>query len=612
MPPVTRRQAILTTAAVGAGAWAAADDPKPVRVLVVVGPTNHPPGTHEVAAGGRLIKHGLETARHGSTRRIQADIVTEWPANRPEDVAAVVFIGDLFPPMVMADSARIMADLTALAARGCGMVCVHYATGLEAKHVTDDGDHPLLRWIGGYFATRCKHHASVARVFQKATIEPTKTDHPILRGWKPFTLHDEPYINNYFGKNGPAAGVTVLATAELPPEKPKTEPVAWATERPDGGRGVGVVMPHFYRNWANDDLRTLLFNAMIWAAKLDVPADGVRVRLPDLAEFKPVSVEPIPKKPAPAWTMSSPLFRLAKPDGDEPIPLVDPAVVRHDGKWHLFAGSPAGVMYYQLDDFRTDGPPVRGRKLSLTGGGAVPQVYFHRAAEKWHLIGHVPVANPDGKNWVAPGLSTNARVDDPSGWSPMAKLDAEFPRDEMDKPVRWMDFYVIFDDDKAHLFGTSSGHLWRSETAARDFPRGWSRPVAALKGPIVYASHTYRRDGGGGPRFVTYLTARGPDPVTKKPGQYQASYVADRLDGPWVAERVQPDNPFVGFGNARIDDARWGREIVHGEPLREGADERMILEAVPTRFIFHARARLRAESDAPAVNAVGVLERVKK
>ena len=32
------------------------------KVLIVVGPTNHAPGTHEVAAGGRLMKQCLESA----------------------------------------------------------------------------------------------------------------------------------------------------------------------------------------------------------------------------------------------------------------------------------------------------------------------------------------------------------------------------------------------------------------------------------------------------------------------------------------------------------------------------------------------------------------------
>ena len=292
--PITRRAAIAGTAAVLASV---ACDPVRAadaagRVLIVVGPSNHPPGTHEVAAGGRVLKHCLEAAE------LKAEVVTEWPAEGEKafaDVSSVVFIGDLFPPEVMPNRDTIMKHLATMTKRGCGIVCVHYATGLEAKHVTAEGDHPLLHWMGGYFATRCTHHKSVARVFKEATIEPTKADHSVLRGWKSFTLHDEPYINNFFGKDGPAKNVTALATAMLPPEKPNKETVVWAADRADGGRGVGVVMPHFYKNWQLDDLRTLILNAIVWTAKQEVPKDGVKVKLPDLATFKPAAVE-VPQK----------------------------------------------------------------------------------------------------------------------------------------------------------------------------------------------------------------------------------------------------------------------------------------------------------------------------
>lgn len=283
---ISRRDALIGTLVL-TPALAAAEEAG--RVLVVVGPSNHPPGTHEVAAGGRLLKHCLEAAG------TPCDLATEWPKT-VAGLASIVFIGDLFPGAVMPGGDRIMADLADFTKRGGGMACLHYATGLEAKHVKPDGDHPLLHWIGGYFATRCKHHQSIARVFPKATVEPAAGGHPVSNGWKPFTVHDEPYINNYFGPTGPAKGVTVLATAELPPESPKAEPVAWAIERADGGRGVGIVMPHFYRNWANDDLRTLILNAIVWSARRDVPKAGVSVKRPDLAAFQPVSVEPVPRK----------------------------------------------------------------------------------------------------------------------------------------------------------------------------------------------------------------------------------------------------------------------------------------------------------------------------
>lgn len=286
----TRRTAIgsLAIAPFVLGSGAAANDAP--RALVVVGPSQHPPGTHEVAAGGRLLSHCLREAG------LRAETVTDWPTTNLDDIATVVMIGDLFPPEVMPNRDRIMKDLGAMTKRGCGLVCIHYATGLEAKHVAADGDHPLLHWIGGYFATRCNHHKSVAKIFREATIEPEKQPHPILRGWKSFTCHDEPYINNYFGPNGLAKGAVSLATSQLPPESPKRETVAWAIERADQGRGVGIVMPHFYRNWKLDDLRILILNAIVWTAKKDISANGVRVSLPDLATFKPAAVEPPMKK----------------------------------------------------------------------------------------------------------------------------------------------------------------------------------------------------------------------------------------------------------------------------------------------------------------------------
>jgi hypothetical protein len=91
---------------------------------------------------------------------------------------------------------------------------------------------------------------------------------------------------------------TALATSLLPPEAPKPEVVAWAVSRADGGRGMGVVMPHFYRNWRDENLRMLILNGIVWAAKLDVPAEGVKTTLPDLARFEPAAVEPRPRTPS--------------------------------------------------------------------------------------------------------------------------------------------------------------------------------------------------------------------------------------------------------------------------------------------------------------------------
>lgn len=266
-----------------------AADPPATRIAIVIGPSSHPPGTHEVEAGARVMEHCLNHLE--GMPPVRAEVFTEWPGTvKLEGTASIVFIGDLFPPVRMDDPERILADLAAMMDRGCGLVCVHYATGLRAEHVADDGDHPLLRWMGGYFATGCKHHKSVARVV-KATITPEAGEHPVLRGWKEFTFDDEPYWNNYFGPGGPAKNVTALASAMLPPEAPTKQTVVWGVNRADGGRGLGIVMPHYYRNWWNEDLRRLVLNGICWTAKLDIPADGVNSTLPAPAAFNPVATE---------------------------------------------------------------------------------------------------------------------------------------------------------------------------------------------------------------------------------------------------------------------------------------------------------------------------------
>jgi len=273
----------------------AADAPK-AKVLVVAGPCQHPPGTHEAAAGARLLKHCIQHAENVGP--VSAELWEAWPKEGgvPEGTSTIVFIGDIFPPERMDDRDKIMAELTKLMDQGCGIVCIHYATGLRGEHVSEDGDHPLLHWLGGYFATGgCKHHRSVARVCP-ATLVPEENDHPILQGWKKFSFDDEPHWNNYFGKDGMAPNVTPLVYAMLPATEPKKETIGWAVQRKDGGRGVGLVVPHFFRNWRIDDLRTLVLNSIVWTAKLDVPAESVKTTLPDLATFKPVAVDPQPRR----------------------------------------------------------------------------------------------------------------------------------------------------------------------------------------------------------------------------------------------------------------------------------------------------------------------------
>src|SRR5204863_7569241 len=55
--------------------------------------------------------------------------------------------------------------------------------------------------------------------------------------------------------------------------------MAWACERSDGARGFGFTGAHFHKNWGDDNFRRVVVNAILWTAKVDVPADGANCKL---------------------------------------------------------------------------------------------------------------------------------------------------------------------------------------------------------------------------------------------------------------------------------------------------------------------------------------------
>jgi quercetin dioxygenase-like cupin family protein len=58
-------------------------------------------------------------------------------------------------------------------------------------------------------------------------------------------------------------------------DKAETRPVAWAVERADHGRAFTFTGLHYLIGLDDPSIRTLLLNAIVWTAHLDVPADGV-------------------------------------------------------------------------------------------------------------------------------------------------------------------------------------------------------------------------------------------------------------------------------------------------------------------------------------------------
>jgi len=264
-------------------------------VLFVCRRSDHGYGEHEYAAAGRRIARHLEEA----LRSVRVAVCEDgWPGDRSlvEHVSAVV---------VGSDAGRLVKEhgeeLERLAAKGAGLAFLHYT--LDPG--TAESCERMMRLVGGVY----EQHWSV-NPYWEARFD-TLPDHPITRGVRPFSLEDEWYYHLRFVPD--MKGVTPILEP-IPPEftrmypfgphtgnpavrarKGMREVVAWAYERPDGGRGFGLTGLHTYWTLADDSLRTLLLNAVVWVAGAEVPAGGVPSRRPTLEELMADIGRPAPE-----------------------------------------------------------------------------------------------------------------------------------------------------------------------------------------------------------------------------------------------------------------------------------------------------------------------------
>ena len=250
------------------------------KIVFIAGAVSHGPGEHEHRAGCLLLKACLDQAG-GVTSEVYSN---GWPADATvfDGAAAIVIYSDGGGghPFLQEDHLKTIG---ALMDKGVGLVCLHYAV----EPTKEKGEKEFLDWMGGAFEINWSvnpHWSADFKEFPK---------HPITKGVNPFKIQDEWYFHMRF-RDG-MQGVKPILSA-VPPastmdrtdgthsgnpavrevvKNGETQHVAWAATRPDGGRGFGFTGSHFHRNWANDDFRKLVLNAIRWAAKAGVPKNGV-------------------------------------------------------------------------------------------------------------------------------------------------------------------------------------------------------------------------------------------------------------------------------------------------------------------------------------------------
>jgi type 1 glutamine amidotransferase len=252
------------------------------KIVFIAGPPSHGPGEHEYRAGLLLLQSCLDKLPNITT----VLYTNGWPtvADPFAGAATIVTYTDGGPadPLLQDDHLK---TLGAVMDKGCGFVCLHYAV----EPTLEKGEKEFLDWLGGAYEINWSVNPTWTADFKSLP------DHPITRGVKPFQIHDEWYFNMRFHDGGvtpilsaiPDPSTTNRADGphegnptvrqQVADHQPQT--VAWAFDRPTGGRGFGFTGGHYHKNWADENIRKLVLNGILWTANVEVPEGGVKSEL---------------------------------------------------------------------------------------------------------------------------------------------------------------------------------------------------------------------------------------------------------------------------------------------------------------------------------------------
>lgn len=279
-----------------APARAAADVAKK-KIVFIAGDPSHGFGAHDHLAGCNLLANKLKEGMPG----YETLVVKGWPDDEKvfDGADAVVIYCDGGPRHLALPHIR---TLDKLSSKGVGIGCIHYAVEVPE----DEGGEWWLKWMGGYFEINKSVNPHWTAKFEKLP------GHPVARGVRPFTTNDEWYYNMRFrddmehvapilsavppdstrqGKDDPHGGNPEVRAAT---GKHQLEHVMWVSENEGGSRGFGATGGHFHWNWAQDDWRKCVLNAIVWIAKGEVPTSGVESKRPTIDELLQNHDEKIP------------------------------------------------------------------------------------------------------------------------------------------------------------------------------------------------------------------------------------------------------------------------------------------------------------------------------
>jgi type 1 glutamine amidotransferase len=251
-------------------------DPKLAKIVLVAGIDylRHPSGSHEYVAGMALMMDVLKQTP-GVFPVVARDA---WPKDEKifDNARAIVFYSQGGPQHTAVRKGHLEL-LQRQMDRGVGLVNIHWATDYPPET-----QEQTLKWTGCCF--------DFVKQFSKTTFWEADfnvlPEHPVTRGVTPFKVSDEWYVNMRYMPG--MKGITSILKAKPPKGAPGGAPddglmIAWTYERENGGRSFGTTLGHTHRNWQNEQVRRVVANAILWCAKMDVPAAGAKVDIDEAA-----------------------------------------------------------------------------------------------------------------------------------------------------------------------------------------------------------------------------------------------------------------------------------------------------------------------------------------
>ncbi|MDG1896006.1 MAG: ThuA domain-containing protein [Fuerstiella sp.] len=249
------------------------------KVVFISGAASHGRMKHEHRAGNTILADAL----NNSGLDVEAVLVPNagYPQDESilKDAATVVLFCTGHNRHVVNPH---LAEFDALMKKGTGVVMIHWATEAEKGKPGEK----FLEWMGGFCDLDWSVNPHWTPKFEDLP------DHPISNGVQPFSVNDEWYYHMRFVEgmegvtpilsdlpppetlkrpDGPRSGNFAVRKAVLSGEK---QHVAWAYQRPAGGRGFGFTGAHNHKSWQNDDFRKVVLNAILWTANVEVPSTG--------------------------------------------------------------------------------------------------------------------------------------------------------------------------------------------------------------------------------------------------------------------------------------------------------------------------------------------------